>query len=115
MSPRNAAAVMLAVAGACASPTDLPDRAPDETGVVVSASGTSVHIKAESVECGIVFRLDDDTRVLVAREDGTIAEAERSDVIVGRGAQGWAAGAIAESCPAQAVAAVILLDHRIGP
>jgi hypothetical protein len=115
MNPRNAATVILVLVGACASPTDLPDRDPTEIGIVVSVSATTVHIKAPSVTCGIIFTMDGDTRVLVAREDGTIVEADRSQVTVGRSAYGWASGPIAESCPAQAEAAVILLDYANAP
>ena len=115
MSPRNVPLVMLIFAAACGSATDLPDRNPTEIGIVVSVSATTVHIKAPSVACGIIFTMDGDTRVLVAREGGTIVEADRSELTVGRSAYGWASGPIAESCPAQAQAEVILLDYANAP
>ena len=106
---RNPGALLVLIALACASPTDLPDRPPSEDGFVVSASPTTVHIKAASDECGIIFSIDDDTRILLKRENGTIIEATLALVTAGRRAQGWASGPIAESCPAQTGAAVILI------
>ena len=109
MSPRNAAAVVLALAAACVSATDLPDRPPSEDGFVISVSPTTVHIRAASDQCGIIFSVDDDTRILLKRENGTIIEVTLAIVTAGRRAQGWASGPIAESCPAQAGAAVIMI------
>lgn len=88
--------------GSCASPTDVPNRVADADGFVMSVAARSVHIKAMTEQCGIVFNVDDGTRILARRADGTVVRAGRSDVTVGRRALGWADGAIAESCPAQA-------------
>ena len=95
--------------GSCASPTEIPNRAADADGFVMSVDGRSVHIKATAEQCGIVFRIDDDTRILAKQADGTIARAGMADVNVGRRAQGWADGPIAESCPAQAQAEVAMV------
>ena len=101
-------AALLLVA-ACSSPTDLPDGPPSADGSVITVSASSVHIRGASEQCGIVFRINDDTRILLKLTDGTIERAAMTDVTAGRRAQGWASGAIAESCPAQAGADVVLL------
>ena len=94
---------------ACTSPTDLPDGAPAADGSVITVSGTSVHIRGASEQCGIVFRVTDDTRILQKKPDGSIATSTLASVTAGKPARGWADGPIAESCPAQAGADVILL------
>jgi hypothetical protein len=96
--------------GACASPTEIPDRPADADGFVVSVAGKSVHIKSTFEQCGIVFTITDDTRILAARGNNRFERAGMADVTVGRRAQGWADGAIAESCPAQARAEVVVLN-----
>ena len=99
----------LVLIAACGSPTDLPDQQPAADGSVITVSGRAVHIRAASEQCGVVFRVTDDTRILVQQADGSIAKAPLSQVTAGRRAIGWADGPIAESCPAQAGADVILL------
>ena len=101
--------VALALLMACGSPTDVPDEPPSADGTVITVSGTSVHIRGATEQCGIVFRVTYDTRILEHRPDGGNNRVTLAEVTAGRRAQGWADGAIAESCPAQAGAAVILL------
>lgn len=101
--------VLLALAS-CTSPTDIPNRTADADGFVMTVAGRSVHIKAATEQCGIVFTVTDDTRILAKNADGTVVRAGMGDVTVGRRAQGWADGAIAESCPAQAQADVVVLN-----
>lgn len=96
--------------GSCTSPTDMPNRAVDADGFVMSVVGGTVHIKATTEQCGIVFTVTDDTRILAKNADGTIVRAGIGHVTVGRRAQGWAHGAIAESCPAQAQAEVVVVS-----
>jgi hypothetical protein len=93
---------------ACGSPT-VPDELPSADGTVITVSGTSVHIRSATEQCGIVFRVTSDTRILEHRPDGGNNRVALAKVTAGRRAPGWADGAIAESCPAQAAAAVILL------
>jgi hypothetical protein len=94
---------------ACGSPTDVPDGPPAADGTVITVSGTSVHIRAAAEQCGIVFRVTSDTRILEHRPDGGNTRVSLAEITTGRRAQGWADGPIAESCPAQAAAAVVLL------
>lgn len=105
--PLGISGLVLLALGSCASPTGIPNRAADADGFVMTVAGRSVHIKAATEQCGIVFTITDDTRILVKRADGTVVRAGMADVTVGRRAQGWADGAIAESCPAQAQADVV--------
>jgi hypothetical protein len=107
MSLHSVLAFAIALA-ACASPTDLPDTPPTIDGPVITVAGTSVHIRPASDSCGIVFSIDNDTRILESVND-EIVEADRSDITVGRRAKVWTFGPIAESCPAQAEADVVLL------
>jgi len=94
---------------ACGSPTGVPDELPAADGTVITVSGASVHIRAATEQCGVVFRVRSETRILEHQPDGGNTAVSMAQVTVGRRAQGWAAGPIAESCPAQADAAVILL------
>jgi hypothetical protein len=94
---------------ACSSPTDIPDEQPAADGSVITVSGTSVHIRSAAEQCGVVFRVTGDTRILARQTDGSIATSTLANITAGKLARGWADGPIAESCPAQAGAEVILL------
>lgn len=98
---------------ACSSPTDLPDSSPAANGSIITLTATTVHIRAASEQCGVVFRVTDDTRILQQHADGSPSVTTMSQLVAGRRAIGWADGPIAESCPAQAEADVILQLNEI--
>lgn len=67
-----------------------------------------VLVEEESGGCGIDFAVGEQTSILRRTEDG-FAEAAIGDLERGRRVEVWASGPIAESCPGQAGAGVIVL------
>ena len=97
---------------ACASTTEVPDGEPTVDGAVISVSPASVHIRAAGDQCGIVFRVDDDTRILLQQPDDRVTPSSIDVIRPGARARAWTDGPIAESCPGQGHADVILLVTR---
>lgn len=103
---------------ACSSPSgpSVPDGDPTIVGPIV-ATGVStptagdrwtVHVKTDlQDECGIIFAVDDATDIVRRDGDGDLVGADADDLDVGDTVRVWARGGIAESCPAQGVAAAI--------
>ncbi len=115
------------VAAGCGDPLGPPDTDPTIEGEVValipipplSSSGEgfdiSVHVKGSRDPCGIVFRVTEETRIVRTRSVGKPRKGVAADLRVGAVVRVWANGAVAESCPGQALADVIeiLLDTDI--
>lgn len=95
----------------------LPDREATLAGSVVAVNidtptsngRPTIHVKADSEdECGIVFALDADTDILRrGPATGALIRGHRQDLVAGTRVRVWARGAIADSCPGQAVAATV--------
>lgn len=105
---RIAICALLAIAG-CKNDLGIPTDPSALDGVVVARDTTTLHVKHEPGEqCGVVFRVDARTDLLQRTATGTIERARFEDMVVGREVRVWA-GAIAESCPGQALATAIEL------
>jgi hypothetical protein len=77
-------------------------------------SVTSILIEGNQ-PCGTRFRITTSTVVLLTANNGKFLKADESELRVGARAHGWHRGPIAESCPTQTEADVILIDQLAGP
>jgi hypothetical protein len=96
-----------------------PDGEPYVRGAISSiehrAAGSGIRVEAspESREpCGIVATADASTRYLVRTPPGELEEASVAQLAVGDSVDVYVSGPVAESCPVQGYAAVIV---RFGP
>ena len=86
-----------------------PDRPADSAGPVSNVTATSVRLdEATGVVGPLAARVDEATEVLRRRGDGYEA-APLADVGVGDRVEVWVDGPVAESSPAQAHAALVVL------
>jgi hypothetical protein len=100
---------LLAACGGDDEPAAPPDRPADSAGPVSDVTPTSVRIdEATGVVGALAGRVDEDTVVLRRAADGYEA-ATIDDVRVGDRVEVWVDGPVAESFPAQAHAAVVVL------
>lgn len=103
--------LVLLLVAACTSFTDIPETEATVHGQItqIDAAGR-VLIEADIQKCErFWFSIGPDTRVLQQTGTGDIEKGTVGDLQVGRTARAWANGPIAESCPAQTSAGVILL------
>jgi hypothetical protein len=104
---------------AATSSVEPPEGEPYVLGAVASiehrATGSGIRVEAapDSREpCGIAARADASTRYLRRTSTGTLVQAAIADLAVGDSVEVYVTGPIAESCPVQGYAAVIV---RFGP
>ncbi|MDX1579405.1 MAG: hypothetical protein R3266_13040, partial [Gemmatimonadota bacterium] len=117
--PMTLLAILCAGAG-CASSLTFPDREPTIRGDVVGIEAgfpfdgpRTIWVKeTPDAACGIVFRVDDDTEIGERTPRGDIAERRFENIGLGYTLNVWS-GAVAESCPGQAVADVIEIIPRL--
>ncbi len=113
-----------ALALACAAPaacsrTAVLDPVPGDTyvrGPVESfthhARGSRLLVRAgpgSREPCGIIAGVDRDTRYLLREGSGTLRTVDRSAIAVGETVEVHVDGAVAESCPVQAHASIVVL------
>lgn len=95
---------------ACSSSTDLPDERPLIDGIITAFQAPRVLIEADVSKCERYWlTIDGDTRILVLRPDGATRSATTHDIVIGRQARAWTNDPVAESCPAQGHADILLL------
>ena len=108
---RLIAVAVLLVASCAVSSTDIPSETHTVHGTItqIDAQGR-VLIEGDVSRCERYwFRVGSDTRVLQQTGTGDVEARQLDDLAVGKTARAWANGPIAESCPAQTSAGVILL------
>ena len=112
--------LLAAAALACGSPTLLPDRAADITGVVTNIQPgntpdrpTAVRIEAnpaeESGSPKMVLAVTRDTRVLDRRSGGEPRAIEKDALRVGDRVEAWVTGPVQESYPSRGTAETIVV------
>lgn len=95
------------LAAACSSTTEIPAEQPLVDGVVSQIQSARVLIEADVSKCERFWLLvDSETTIL---EESTSRKITLSDISVGSRAAAWTNDPVAESCPAQGHADVILL------
>jgi hypothetical protein len=116
-------ALALVMLTGCSSNLEPPDNEPTNEGVITSVEKpliarflptvTSILIEGDQ-PCGTRFRITTSTVVLLTANNGKFVKADESELRVGARARGWHRGQIAESCPTQTEADVILIDQLTG-
>lgn len=92
---------------ACSSATEIPDGEPLVDGVVSQIQSPRVLIEADVSKCERYWlAVDSETSII---EEGSTRKLALSDITVGSRAAAWSNDPVAESCPAQGHADVILL------
>lgn len=95
---------------ACSSSTDLPDERPLIDGTITAFHAARVLIEADISKCERFWlAIDGETRMLALRRDGSTRSATTQEIVIGQRARAWTDDPVAESCPAQGHADVILL------
>lgn len=121
---RYLAPLLPAVFGCAAltAPGHSPEGPPTLVGPIVAEdlqfgalNGTeNILVRPASDECGIVFAVDEETRIQVRTAEGGLRRGTLEDLAIGRTVRAWSTGIVLESCPGQTgAAAVEVLEETV--